>query len=178
AATPTPVDAIEFYNQALDHYFITPIASEIAVLDAGTTIAGWTRTGYSFKVYPAQAAGTNAVCRFLIPPHHGASHFLSADVNECAQVLAYSTPGSASYNANFSDYVEETPAFFYIALPDRASGAYPAGTAPVYRLWDQRVDSNHRYTTNAQVRDAMLARGYAIEGYGPGPYPVAMCSPQ
>ena len=74
AGPASTVDAVQFYNPALDHYFVDA-TGEIATLDAGTTIAGWTRTGYSFKVYQQQAASTNPVCRFLIPPAHGDSHF-------------------------------------------------------------------------------------------------------
>ena len=76
---------------------------------------------------------------------------------------------------NFSDYIEETPAEFYIALPDIASGTCPAGTSPVYRLWNARADSNHRYTADRTTRDAMIARGYIAEGYGPDG--VVMCTP-
>src|SRR6185503_6134884 len=41
----SPVTIVEFYNAALDHYFITWVPAEIALLDAGTTLKGWTRTG-------------------------------------------------------------------------------------------------------------------------------------
>jgi hypothetical protein len=51
----------------------------------------------------------------------------------------------------------------------------PGQTIPVYRLWNQRADSNHRYTTDATVRAQMIARGYVSEGYGP--LGVAMCAP-
>ena len=163
---------VEFHHAGFDHYFVTAEPGEIAGLDAGSP-PGWRRTGYTFKVYQQQAAGTNAVCRFLIPPAHGDSHFFSADPAECAQVLAKSAT-----DANFSGYVQESAAFFYIALPDTSSGICPAGTLPVYRLWNQRLDSNHRYPTDATARDTMLARGYVLEGYGAGAYPTSMCSPQ
>ncbi len=35
---------------------------------------------------------------------------------------------------------------FHIILPDRSTGACPVGTMPVYRVWDNRADTNHRYT--------------------------------
>jgi hypothetical protein len=47
---------------------------------------------------------------------------------------------------------------------------------PVYRLWDNRADTNHRYTTSAAIRDQFIAKGYVAEGYGTPP--VAMCAPQ
>jgi hypothetical protein len=159
---------VEYYNATLDHYFITPLANEIAALDSGT-IAGWTRTGLAFDASASAGAALSPVCRFYIPPQHGDSHFLSASPDECAAVLA-----KIPVDPSFSDYIEETPAEFYIALPDPVSGACPAGTAPVYRLWNHRADSNHRYTADIATRDAMLARGYVAEGYGP--QAVAMCT--
>ena len=44
---------IEYYNASLDHYFITSEPAEAAMLDAGTTVAGWQRTGFEFKLRPA-----------------------------------------------------------------------------------------------------------------------------
>ena len=73
-----PVEAIEFYNAALDHYFLTVDPKEVSDLDLGVH-AGWTRTGQMFPVFGSaeSAAGTSAtpVCRFYIPPQHGDSHF-------------------------------------------------------------------------------------------------------
>ena len=171
----TPASAItviEYYNKTLDHYFITPLANEVDALDSGR-IVGWGRTGFVFDGYatPAEAQGApvNPVCRFYIPPEHGDSHFLSASPAECAIVRE-----KVLTDPNFSNYLEETSAEFYIALPDTATGECPAGTGPVYRLWNQRADSNHRYTADRAQRDAMIARGYAAEGYGP--LGVAMCT--
>ena len=48
-APPTAI-AVEFRHAGLDHYFLTHVVNEIAILDAGVTIKGWTRTGQSFKV--------------------------------------------------------------------------------------------------------------------------------
>ena len=151
---------VEYYNATLDHYFITPLADEISALDSGR-IVGWTRTGLTFDASAASGAGLSPVCRFYIPPEHGDSHFLSASPAECAAVLA-----KIGTDPNFSGYIEETPAEFYIALPDTTTGTCPSGTAPVYRLWNGRADSNHRYTADVATRDAMIARGYIPEGYG------------
>jgi hypothetical protein len=169
----TPLRAepvVEYYHPQLDHYFITPLANEIDALDSGR-IAGWMRTGLAFDASATGGAGLSPVCRFYIPPEHGDSHFLSASPAECAAVLA-----RIGTDPNFSGYEEETAAEFYIALPDTATGACPGGTLPVYRLWNQRADSNHRYTADRATRDAMIARGYKPEGYGPDG--VAMCTPR
>jgi len=168
-----PVTAVEFYRQAVDHYFISALQPDIDALDSGR-LAGWARTGLSFKVFPTQAAGgagANPVCRFYIPPQHGDSHFFSADpVVECPAVLA-----KIQTDPNYSGYDYETPNAFYIALPNTMTGACPMGTIPVYRLWNQRADSNHRYTTDAAIKAQMIANGYVAEGYGPDS--VIMCAP-
>jgi hypothetical protein len=78
--------------------------------------------------------------------------------------------------AKYPFFVLETSALFYIPLPDQASGACPPGTQPVYRVWDNRADTNHRYTTSRAIRDQMVAAGWLAEGYGPDA--VIMCSPQ
>ncbi len=157
------VDVVEFYHQGFDHYFVSSLPADIAALDSGT-LKGWTRTGRTFKAFDAPAPGMNPVCRFYIPPALGDSHFYSASPDECAEVAV-----------KFPAFTYESPGVMYVGLPDAASGACPAGTRPVYRLWNNRADSNHRYTTDTGVRAEMLARGYIAEGYGPEG--VAMCSP-
>jgi hypothetical protein len=169
---PLPDVAIEFYNAGLDHYFISDLQPDIDALDSGH-FAGWSRTTKSFKVFASQASGgpgANPVCRFYIPPAHGNSHFFSASPAECAAVLA-----ATATNPAYSGYVYETPSAFYIALPDTTTGACPGGTIPVYRLWNQRADSNHRYTTDPAIKAHMIALGYFAEGYGPNQ--VIMCAP-
>jgi len=74
-------------------------------------------------------------------------------------------------------WVEETSNAFGIFLPDPQTGQCPANSIPVYRSWNNRADSNHRFTTDPSVQRAMLAKGYVAEGYGPGPLLVAMCAP-
>jgi hypothetical protein len=163
-ATDTPiVDVTEFYNAGFDHYFISSLAADITALDSGR-FKGWTRTGRTFKAYASPQAGTSPVCRFYLPPASGDSHFFSASPVECGEVLV-------KYPA--FDY--ESPAVMYEFLPDLATGACPQGTAPVYRVWNRRADSNHRYTTDRALRDAMVAQGYVAEGYGPDA--VVMCAP-
>jgi len=169
AATAT---AVEFYNEALDHYFVSSLTPDIDALDSGR-IRGWKRTGQTFQVFPTQEAGdssVNPVCRYYIPPQNGDSHFLSASATECASVL-----GLIVTNPNYSGYVYESPNAFYIALPDLTTGNCPASTLPVFRLWNNRADSNHRYTPDPGIKAQMLAQGYVAEGYGPNA--VAMCAP-
>jgi len=141
------VDVVEYYNATLDHYFISSLAGDINALDSGA-LKGWTRTGQVFKAYDAPAAGTSPVCRFYLPPASGDSHFYSASPTECAEV-----------SAKFPAFSYESPGVMHVGLPDAATGACSPGWAPVYRLWNSRADSNHRYTTDRATRSAMLALG-------------------
>jgi len=75
----------------------------------------------------------------------------------------------------FPQFVLESPAVMYIGLPNTVTGACMPGWTPVYRVWNQRADSNHRYMTDRALRDAMVAQGYVAEGYGPDA--VIMCAP-
>ncbi len=65
---------------------------------------------------------------------------------------------------------------FYVPLPDKVSGACPAGTQSVYRFFNA-VATNHRYTQEHTVRDTLDASPLWLpEGYGPGPYYPIMCA--
>jgi len=162
--TTIKVAVIEFYNPSFDHYFISSLQPDIVALDTGM-FPGWRRTDQSFAAYSQPTAGASPVCRFYLPPAYGDSHFHSASPAECAAV-----------QARYPFFELESPAVFYIMLPDPATGACPAGSSPVYRVWDNRVDTNHRYTTSRATRDEMVAAGWLAEGDGNDA--VIMCSPQ
>ncbi len=162
-AQPVAVPVVEYYNAALDHYFISALPADIGALDSGS-LKGWVRTGYVFNAFLAAAAGTAAVCRFYLPPAFGDSHFYSASPQECAEV-----------KAKFPAFIHESADVMHIGLPDAVSGNCPLGTVKVFRLWNNRVDSNHRYTAEVAIRDAMLGKGYVAEGYGPEA--TIMCAP-
>jgi len=152
------VTSVEFYHAGLDHYFISALAPDIDALDSGR-LAGWARTNRSFRVFPTQAsggAGVGPVCRIYIPPARGDSHFFSASPGECGDTIA-----------KFPFMRLETSAAFFVGLPDTATGACAAGMIPVYRVWNDRADSNHRYMTDRALRDSMVAAGGTAEGYGP-----------
>ena len=52
------------------------------------------------------------------------------------------------------------------------------GGQPLYRLYNNRPDANHRYTVSTQIRDEMLAKGWILEGrYYAGADTYAMCIP-
>jgi serine protease len=157
------VDVVEFHHERLDHYFLTWRPAEIAALDAGTTIRGWVRTGTTFRAWATPEAGSSPVCRYYIPPALGDSHFYGRGHAEC-EATGRDQPG----------LVLEDARFMHLALP--SAGTCPANTLPVYRVFSQRADANHRYMTNRTVRDQMVARGWVAEGDGPDL--VVMCAPR
>jgi hypothetical protein len=161
---PKNTAVVEFYDAALDHYFMSALANEIQALDHGV-FPGWMRTGESFNAYAQATLGASPVCRFYLPPAYGDSHFYSGSPDECAAV-----------RAKYPFFSYESAALFYIPLSDPSTGVCPAETTPVYRLWDSRADTNHRYTTSRAIRDQMVAAGWLPEGYGPDA--VIMCAPR
>jgi len=152
-------DVVEYYNSALDDYFLTAYDDEIAALDAGR-IPGWHRTGYNLTTLEGPPTsvipGLVTVCRVFL----GLTHFYSA--TGCADAMAI--PGA----------IPETGNAFYAMLPDLESGRCSRDAVPVYRLWNPS-GTGHRYTIRSNVREEMLNRGYVPEGYGPEG--VAMCMP-
>ncbi len=161
--TPGLVVVVEFYNSALDHYFISSNASEINDLDTGVH-PGWQRTGLRFLAYDVPTAGANPVCRFYLRPGFGDSHFYSGSPQECTET-------AIRFGAS---WIYESPNVFYIPLPT-LSGVCPAGTKSVWRFFNLAT-TNHRYTAEVFVRDDLRAKANWIsEGYGPEA--VIMCSP-
>ena len=158
-AAPT---AVEYYHGGYGHYFVTASPQEIAALDAGTRIRGWVRTGLGFRAYATPEAGSSPVCRYYIPPALGDSHFFGRGHAEC-EATGRDQPR----------LVLEEARFMHLALP--AGGTCPAATVPVYRVFSNRADANHRYTTDPAVRVEMLGRGWIPEGYGPEG--VGFCAP-
>jgi hypothetical protein len=155
-------DVVEYYNLAFDHYFITHVPAEIAILDAGIAIKGWSRTGRTFKTSPSAQPGWSEVCRFYIPPGLGDSHFFGRGTAECSETAA-----------KFPAFTLEDPRFMYMVLS--AAGVCPAGMVPVYRVFSNRLDANHRYMIDRALRDQMVATGWLAEGDGPDQ--VVMCAP-
>lgn len=159
---PSLLDVVEFYNAELDHYFVSWVAAETAILDAGIQIKGWKRTGQRFAAYATPVAGASLVCRYYLPPAFGNSHFYGRGANECAGT-----------RAKFPDFVLEDPQFMYMFLPQ--AGTCPPDSVPVYRVFSNRADANHRYMVDRAIRDQMTDAGWLAEGDGPDL--VVMCGP-
>jgi len=166
AVAPEKAMAVEYFHAGFGHYFISAKADEIAGLDAGAYGGVWIRTGRTFAVYAAPAAGLAPVCRFFSRPFGTrSSHFYTADPIECEGV---------KHNPDW--FFEEIA--FHVPMPD-ASGTCPAGSLPVYRMYNNGHTGapNHRFTTDYATRLAFVpAQDWSREG--DGPVGVGMCAPQ
>jgi hypothetical protein len=97
---------------------------------------------------------------------------------------------------NQGSWVQESAAVFYIRLPEKATGACPANTEPVYRFLNIATPIHHRYTAEVDVRNC-LAEGmdssslitdlnctvtgpgvWLQEGYRAPPDAPVMCAPR
>ena len=159
AALPAgAVPVVEYYNASRDHYFLTSQVQEQLLLDH-SVLFGWVRTGGTFLAIQDIANSPLAawVCRFYGSPAAGLdSHFYSAFSNECKDVLQ-KFPKS---------WLLETEEAFAIGYPNQVYGDCPAGTVPVFRLYNAKASPNHRYTTSMAVVESMNALGWVSEGYG------------
>ncbi len=149
---PAEAIVVEYYNNALDHFFITAEPAEAAMLDAGIIVPGWLRTHYEFKFRPPGAAVGLSACRFFgTPPLGPNSHFFTIDAAECAQVKANPlwTYEGLAFTAD--------PPVAGDCAPDRI---------PVVRLYNNGLggQANHRYTTSRYEMRAWQDKGWIIEG--------------
>ena len=148
--------AVEFFNAALGHFFLSANPAETALLDNGAFNGAWQRTGEAFNV-----GGTASVCRFYgMPPKGPDSHFFTADPAECEKVMQ-----------TLPAWTFEAHAF---ATTSPLGGVCPGGTVAVHRLFNNPTTVgaiNHRFTTQTQTIAAMVVSGWIHEG-------VVMCAPQ
>ena len=147
--------AVEFFHAGFGHYFATSLSTEIVALDSGA-IAGWTRTGQSFRVRAIGTQGAANVCRFFSASFAPkSSHFYTPLRTECELVKAN------------PDWIFEGEIFAIVLAFE--NGTCPASHLPLYRLYNDGSSGapNHRYTTNVDVRSAMLQQGWIPEGFGP-----------
>jgi len=173
-AAPPPsqtATAVEYYYDVWNFYFETSFPDEIAALDGGAFGGAWKRTGETFKVWPS-ASNPAAVptCRFFSTAFTPkSSHFYTPFASEC--LFRQTDPASSAA------WQLETAAAFYLELTD-ASGNCPAGTAPLYRVFNNGMNGapNHRFTPNRVTRDHMVMLGWLQEGNGPDV--IFACVPQ
>ena len=159
---------VEFYNNLLNHFFITANAGEAAAIEAGGAGPGWSRTGESwFAWLLGPMPATEEICRFYGNPMATPSgqragpnsHFYTFQGPECEQVK------------RDIGWLYEAPNRFFAIVP--IGGECPRNSLPIYRTYNGRAalnDSNHRYMTRSALYFQMLALGWTGEG-------IVMCEP-
>ncbi len=70
---------------------------------------------------------------------------------------------------------KESDNVYEVYLPDPVTGACPPRSRAIYRVFNGRADANHYYGTAPY--SSRPGNWTQIEGYGPPPFPVAMCAP-
>lgn len=146
--------AVEYFHAGFGHHATIVNPEEIGKLDRGE-IAGWSRTGWHFNVYPIGTPGTAAVDRFFttaFPPK--SSHVYSANAAESAAIRqdrAWTFEGTV----------------FGAILPS-ADGTCSPSARTVSRVYNNGATGapNHRYADADEVIASALAAGGVLEGSG------------
>lgn len=182
------VQVAEFYNAARDHYFMTSNASEIHDLETSVH-PGWQRISNSsvtdrpmqaYTIGRSNGRGGWGVCRFYGSPAAGLdSHFYTANRKECEELINKEWGQDyvgGPWVHRVVDWSFESWGVFEMALPHSVTSECAPGTGtPVYRLWNGRNDSNHRFTKSWDLKQQLVSAGYIAEGWGENV--VAICSP-
>lgn len=157
AEAPATQRAYAFFHPWIEHYFVTASDEEADSLFGQD---GWEIVDFGFNVWhaddPAPASAV-PVCRFYSELVN--SHFYTGSAEECTLLQ------------------EEDHGWTYEGIAFQAllptDGACPAGTASVWRLYNDRAeqrDSNHRFVASSETYRSMISTGWVGEG-------VAFCSP-
>ena len=156
SALASAVTVIEYYNSALDAYFITGRANEQALLDGS---AGFRRTGMSFQATDATvgSATLSRICRFYVSTTNPftSSHFYGKEGSDCEGLRAQNVPGFSWEGYDFAT-----------VKPD-ANNVCPVGNTPLFRGFRAGINSktsNHRYYPSRALCEAGAADGYVCEG--------------
>ena len=158
---------VEFYNAALDNYFITADPTEALAIDGGAAGPGWARTGGSFR-----SGGETQVCRFYGSQSPGPnSHFYALDGSECQGIMDAQFSATDPRRTSIKSWNFES---FDFSSTRPANGQCPVATAPIYRAYNngfvRGIDSNHRITASRNAIAEVVVRGWIDEG-------VVMCAP-
>lgn len=157
---------LEYYNAALDYYFLTSRESDASLLDR---TAGWTRTGRSFPVFAAQTAGLAPIRRFyfdqIAKGGSRGSHFYTLFAAEISQLLTLN-PGNGLLPGK--PYDEGVEAFAYAPTGAGLTASCGPSLRPVYRLFRGNIrfpdNPNHRFTTDVALYNEFVALGWDGEG--------------
>ncbi len=166
AASAATTTMVEFYFAALDYYFITSRANDIALLD---TLTAWRRTGLSFKVFTSQQAGAAGIDRYYFDQvavgNTRGSHFYTLVQGE-KDALAGLNPSNSQTPR--LPYNEGLDSFAFAPAVEGVGGSCAAGATPVYRIFRGQAkfpdNPNHRFTTDTAIYNAFVALGWDGEG--------------
>ncbi len=169
----TTATMVEYHHAGLDYYFITSRANEIALLDG---VAGWARTGKSFKVYTTSQAGTAGLVRYYFDQialaNSRGSHFYTAVQAEKDALTSLNPANAATPRLPFSEGLDS---YMFAPAVEGVGGSCAAGQTPVYRIFRGQArfpdNPNHRFTTDTTVYNSFVALGWDGEG-------VKLCAPQ
>ncbi len=145
----------EYYNAALDYYFLTGRDGDKAALD---TVPAWVRTGSEIRVFARPNLKTLPLERhfFANIARNGTrgSHFFTVLPGD-QTLLTSLNPTNAALNAK--PFLEGVEGY---AIPKTAAGACPANTVPVYRAFKGVPryvdDGNHRFSTSLTQHQNMV----------------------
>lgn len=151
-----PITVVEYYNRTLDAYFITGRAAEQQQLDQ---VADFVRTGMSFQarttddVQPASIG----ICRFYvsIDSPFTNTHFYGREEIDCEPMA----------EAAYAGFYWE--GYDFRVPSSEGDGTCPEGAMPVYRsfrLGNEGLTSNHRFTVSLGTYAAAANAGYRGEG--------------
>ena len=168
----TTTTMVEYYYTALDYYFITSRAGDIAALDAAS---GWARTGKSFKVYTTQQVATVALNRYYFDQiavrNTRGSHFYTVVQAEKDALASLNVANAQTPRLPYNEGVDS---YAFAPVVEGVGGSCGAGQVPVYRIFRGQTrfpdNPNHRFTTDTAVYNSFVALGWDGEG-------VKFCTP-
>ena len=154
----------EYYNAALDYYFLTGRDADKTLLD---TVPAFARTGKEIKVFAKPNLSTQPLERHyfnkVAKNASRGSHFFTSLPSDQV-LLAGLNPTNLPLDAK--PFLEGVEGY---AVPKLASNLCPAGTAPIYRAFKGAPryvdDGNHRFSTSLTQHQDMVTRlGWIDEG--------------
>lgn len=153
-ASAQAVTVVEYYNKALDAYFVTGRTAEQQQLDA---VADFQRTGMTFQAVAASGAPAfmTRICRFYISTASpfSSTHFYGREGTDCEQIRARNLTGFTYEDYDF-------------ALEQPVGGACPVTTTTIYRSFrpaSAGKTANHRYSASSASYVATASAGYTGE---------------
>lgn len=163
-STTTPM--VEYYFAALDYYFITSHASDIALLDP---LPAWQRTGKTFNVFVAPQVGSVGINRYYFDQvavnNTRGSHFYTLVQAEKTLLASLNPVNSPSPRLPYNEGVDS---YAFAPVVEGVGGSCAAGLTPVFRIFRGQArfpdNPNHRFTTDPAIYNAFVAQGWDGEG--------------